>query len=171
MEDLYTRNAVSEAAGKHAGAKIRETCYADVGEIAELMLETYKHDAYATTFEREPTYNKCFSIAMAKFYMASVKEAIDIVAVSGGSVIGNCEIVKKDGHFVLGISVSKAVRNRGIGRELVETAARRAAQIGANAVYAEIGMRNRAPQIGFFYACGFRAVEASGDIALMKKLC
>ncbi len=118
--------------------EIRGIDLRDFSSLLDLVVEVYRDSPSAMWFEKEPD-KEIFSLVFGnKLVAITEKNAIDMVAVEGGQIIGNCEIVRKSGETgVLGIIVAKDWRRKGVGSSLLDEAIRLAAGIGIYRLRAE----------------------------------
>ncbi len=94
---------------------------------------------------------------------------MDLVAKHEGSVVANCELVKRgDYDAVIGVIIDKGQRRKGLGSRLVERCVEGARALGVRRIYAEINRGNKGA-VFFFSKCGFKDYESRADVKVMAK--
>jgi len=131
--------------------------------IINLVLDIYKEASFAITFSSEPSAESLDMMLREKFWMVSSGRAIDYVAVDGGSIIGECEVIKEGSIGKVGILVAKGYRKKGIGSVLLKKCEEDAKWIGVRRLEAEIAVINIAAR-SFFEASGFSITDSESII-------
>ncbi len=150
--------------------QIRELEEADFDSLSELILKVYDEMPYATTFEKRPSAETLSALMRRKLEGMRNRTLADFVAVEGGKVVADCEIVKTtDSGGLVGILVARDHRKKGLGRRLVEKCADRAKLYKMLEVYAEIDERNDGAA-AFFSRCGFREQEGEDSLVMVRSL-
>lgn len=150
--------------------KIRELEEGDFAGLSELILTVYDETPYATTFERRPSAAELEELMRKKIQGLRDKSIVDFVAVDGGKVVADCEIVKAtDTGGILGIIVAKEYRGRGTGRTLLERSLEKAKEIKMLEVYTEIDERNESA-VAFFAGCGFKEQQGEKPLTMVRVL-
>ena len=86
----------------------------DLPELYEFVKKVYKEEPLAMWFEKEPTLEEFMSIFMLKIRGAERKELIDIVAIKDSTIVGECEITRKEhGEGVIAIILIKKITGKG----------------------------------------------------------
>jgi ElaA protein len=81
-------------------------------------------------------------------------EAVQLVAVDGGEVVGTCRVLVEAGDAKFGrLAVRRELRGRGIGRSLLRLAEREAAGAGAR----RMGLAAQTSAMGLYEAAGYSA--------------
>ena len=147
--------------------KIRELEGSDFSGVFALAAGIYAENPKATFFSAEPTRETFDSIFGEKRRGAEGGYAVDVVAVYGSRVIGECDIAeKRPGVGVLGIIISKRYRRRGAGRMLLDAASAKARGMGMVMLEACVDRENAAAT-AFFYNNGFEKAEGGAGSSTM----
>lgn len=150
--------------------EIRELEEGDFKGLCALILEIYDEAPYATTFDSRPGEEELESLMRRKIEGMRSRTLADLVAVEGGRVVADCEIVKAtETGGVIGIIVAKDHRRRGVGKRLVEKCSEKARLLKMREVYAEVDDKNQ-NAIDFFSSCGFREQEGEDTLTMLKAL-
>lgn len=134
--------------------EIRGILAADREQLCKLILDVYRDSVLAMWFEREPGQEELNELFAYKLKAMRDKMAVDLVAIESGRVIGECEIMIKDGTCSVGVIVDKQSRSRGIGTKLLSDALGVARSMGVGSAVAEIADSNFGAQ-SFFRKNGF----------------
>jgi ElaA protein len=90
------------------------------------------------------------------------QRAIHFLATVSGKAVGTARVVQRRASAKIGrMAVIKSCRRRGIGKKLLFRAIARAQKLGAKTIY----LHAQVPVLGFYEACGFRAVGPVFDEA------
>jgi RimJ/RimL family protein N-acetyltransferase len=93
----------------------------------------------------------------------------DLVAVDGGAVVADCEILCEGREGTVGIIIEKRRRGRGIGGRLLERCIARSRELGVRTVRARI-MESNVRAISFFARADFeKQAGAPGGVVLMSR--
>lgn len=129
--------------------EIRELGTGDKHGLSELILGLYDTDRKALWFSGKPSRAELGALFDAKMHMVKALSAIDIVAMDGERLVGECEIVKmRDAQAKIGILVGAQWQDQGIGGTLLRHSLEKARELGINEVLAEV-------EIGNFKATNF----------------
>ncbi len=146
---------------------IRELKTGDFEDVLALAADIYAENPKATFFSAEPTREAFGCIFGEKLRGVEEGYAVDIVAVYGSIVIGECEIAKKGpGIGSLGIIISKRYRRRGVGLMLLNAASAKARGMGMVMLEACVDREN-AEATAFFYNNGFEKAEGMAGSSTM----
>jgi len=150
--------------------EIRELRDADRQSLSLLIARVYKEMPDSMNFSKEPSAQEIEGHVRAKLAGLRSRSLVDMVALEDGSVIADCEIVRRGAAGVVGIIIADEYRNRGVGRKLLEACMQEAAGIGLRIVYAEI-MRTNASAVAFFSGMGFKEHALGNEkVALSRTL-
>ena len=150
--------------------KIRELEEKDFESLSKLILSVYEDTPSALTFEGRPSAAQLDELMRKKAEGLRNKSIVDLVAVEGGRVVGDCEIVKTTGSGgTIGIIVDEAYRERGLGQKLLERSVEKAREIKVLEVYAEIDADNE-EAVEFFAKCGFREQVEGNGLVMVRNL-
>ena len=143
--------------------EIRELQEKDETGLRKLILSVYDESPNATTFGSRPTDSLLAELFARKMSGMRNGVAADYVAVEGGSVIADCEIVRaENGRCVAGVIVSGENRRHGVGGRLLDSCLKKAQALEFGEVYAEIDKRNGGA-ISFFSSRGFEKQDSGSE--------
>lgn len=140
-----------------------------LSQVIGLIKEVYEENHSALYFEKKPSDDYLEHMLRSKIEMALEKRAIDIVAVDGGKLLGECEIILDKDIGKVGILVGIESRRRKVGTTLLEEALKRAKKLGMARVYAEVNSNN-SPAIEFFVKHGFAWADERKNVHGALKL-
>ncbi|VVB76883.1 Acetyltransferase (GNAT) family protein [uncultured archaeon] len=153
----------------------RELRREDKAGLSRLIAETYRELPEAMNFKGRPTPSEIGEVIEWKLASIGRGEMVDRVAVDGGRVVADCEILITGARGIIGIIVDREHRRNGIGKRLSEECTRLAAERGVKAIDAEV-MESNKPAVLFFRKMGFKeqaqemATEKGKAILLSKLL-
>ncbi len=127
----------------------------DFNELSNFILHVYEGVPEAMWFDNAPDKAELRKMFEAKISKLKNNEIVDIVALDGDKIIGECEIVKtvKDMGYI-GLLVRDGYRRKGLASALFKDSAEKAKSIGINKLQAEVGTAN-VPAQNFFSKIGF----------------
>lgn len=134
--------------------EIRELEPQDLDELRMLVQQVYSDSKLAMWFERAPSDEDLNEIFRLKMIAISGKSAVDLVAIDGGKIVGECEIVSTGVSYLVGIIVAEQSRRRGIGKELLLRGIVAARKLKWPNISVEVAEDN-APARNFFLKNGF----------------
>ncbi len=140
---------------------IRDLEEVDFGPLSRFILDMYSDYPDALWFDSAPSREVLSEIFMRKLYSMGRHDLIDMVAVEGEDIIGECEIVRlSSGTGYVGIIVSKDNRRKGLGSTLLKLSEMSSISMGIQALYAEVKKSNIAA-LAFFKSAGFVTMPSS----------
>lgn len=130
-----------------------------IKQLSALIKTLYLESGAFMLFECEPTDRYLEGMLLAKIAMLDKNEAVDLVAIDQGMVVGECEIIRVAGGYSakVGIFLDRNWRGRGVGKELLERALDKASRIGIGEVRAEVDASN-GKAMAFFLNRGFEGI-------------
>ena len=95
----------------------------------------------------------------------------DAVAIEGGEVVADCEVLCDGPEGTVGIIIGRSYRGRGTGKALLERCIARARDLGVRNIHARV-MASNARAVSFFSGMGFGRVDATleGIVIMSKEL-
>ncbi len=151
--------------------KIREIRAKDFEEFSHLILGVYSENPRSMKFPSIPTESELKVLLDYKLALLSRHESVDYVAVADGRVVAECDVAIGN-RSTIGIIVEKGMRKKGLGQELLMRTLKRAKELGANSVVAEIYGGNVAA-MEFFQSNGFSYADDGKEgksVVLLQKL-
>ncbi len=148
----------------------------DFEALLGLVLEVYSDAPFAMWFARKPDAESFGPVFRGKVTGIITKNAIDLVALDAGKILGECEIVRRSGDVgMLGIIVSKKSRRMGVAGMLLAAAEAEAAGIGIRRLMAEVDERNASAVLflakkGFSMSGAVPRATGKGKAAVMLML-
>lgn len=141
--------------------RIRNLKESDFHDLLSLISGIYKESGEALLLKKAPDEQNFRPIFDAKLSGIKADLVIDIVAVEGNKITGECEVVRK-GYKVglIGLVVGKAQRNKRIGRRLLERSYTIAKKDKIEALTAEVSQKNK-KALSFFLKNGFFVIGVS----------
>lgn len=141
--------------------EIRDLELHDSEALFDLVREVYDDTPMSMWFVDRPVREAFTPVFDWKMNGISAGRMVDIVAVEGDAIIGECEVVLHEGGVgMLGLIVSKNHRKGGIGSALLRDAVGRARGMGIRKLGADVARGNR-DAIEFLSRRGFRATEGA----------
>ena len=130
-----------------------------IKQLSALIKTLYLESNTYMLFECEPTDMYLEGMLLAKIAMLDKNEAVDLVAIDQGMVVGECEIIRvAGGHSAkIGIFLDMNWRGKGVGKALLERALGGASHMGIGEVRAEVDASNERA-IAFFLNRGFEGI-------------
>jgi ribosomal protein S18 acetylase RimI-like enzyme len=123
--------------------EIRSLDFPDFEGLFSLVSGVYEDSPLAMWFISKPERESFRAIFGHKIAGIVEKNVVDLVAVEEGRIIGECEIVRRNGEIgILGIIISKDHRRRGIGGILFSEASKKAEDIRIYKIRAEVAESN-----------------------------
>lgn len=134
--------------------------YRDLGKgdykgLRSLIKSVYGDTPKAMFFFGEPTDEELKDLFRRKLIAMKERKVVDMVALSEGMIIGECELVLNGIQAVVGEIVEKSHRSNGVGSALLESCIASAWSMGVKQFYAEVDEENKRA-IGFFLKTGFK---------------
>ncbi len=127
-------------------------------QVIRLIKSIYEENRSALYFEKKPDDIYLEHMLRNKIELSLENQAIDIVAVEKGKVLGECEIICEVDIGKIGILVDLESRRHKIGTTLLEESLKRARKIGIKRVYSEVDSGNVAA-LRFFEKHNFKEIE------------
>lgn len=134
---------------------IRKLKKTDAASLSRLVLKIYDETSYALTFSEKPNALLLMDIFKSKLLLSKNNFLIDLVAVKGKKIIGECEIVLNENNAVIGIIVEKKHRRKGVGKLLIDESIKKFRQISNKPIIAIISKENKTALL-FFKKCNFK---------------
>jgi len=136
--------------------------------IKRLVYSLFESDRLAIRYKEMPMPQELDMLIEKKIEMSRQGRLADMVALSHGSVIGECEITIDGSEGKIGILVEKAFQHKGVGARLLEACISRVRGTGVNRVIAEIAGQNSGA-FAFFGKMGFKATGGSSKMVIDGK--
>jgi ribosomal protein S18 acetylase RimI-like enzyme len=143
---------------------VRKLTEYDARELAAFIVESYGTGT-GTWFSSRPSEKEAELVVANKLKMQKKSKLIDNVAVVGGRIAGDCEIIIEKGVGLLGIIVAPGYRGSGVGRAVLMASLTDALTRGIHVIVAETEENNYSA-LSFFRKNGFMAV---GAVTTVKK--
>ena len=136
--------------------------------LIELIFSVYHDDPLSMWFDSEPGKDGLAVLIRNKRRQQSTGNALDIIALDGKKIIGECEIVRVGiGLGLIGVIIQKSHRRKNVGSTLLKITLNDAKKLGIIRVYAEISLRNDIA-IKFFEKMGF-SMSPNAEANLLRK--
>ncbi len=151
--------------------EIRELRRGDVPSLSRLIADVQRELPEAMNFAGAPDPERISESVEWKLEAVRSGDMADLVAMEGGEVVADCEVLRHGTEGTVGIIVRRGFRGRGIGEALVERCASKARGLGVRIVRARV-MESNARAVSFFERLGFeKRTGVSGDAGavLMSK--
>ena len=151
--------------------EIRELRESDRSSLSRLIAEVQRELPEAMNFGSEPGLELIGETIGWKLEAVRSGALADLVAVEGGRVIADCEVLCLGPEGIVGIIVTRGHRGRGVGRSLLERCVARSRDLGVRTVSARV-MASNVRAISFFSGLGFeKQAPGSGncDTVLMSR--
>jgi GNAT superfamily N-acetyltransferase len=148
--------------------EIRELRRGDARSLSRLIAEVQEELPEAMTFGTIPLERIGETV---EWKLDAVRRGAmaDLVAVEGGVVVADCEILCEGREGTVGIIIERRHRGAGIGGRLLEKCIARSRGLGVRMVRARV-MESNARAISFFARAGFeRQAGTSGGAVLMGR--
>ena len=151
----------------------RELRGSDRPGLSRLVADVRKELPEAMNFRGDPEPRLIAEIIEWKLDAVREGAMVDLVAVDGGRVVADCEILCDRPGGVVGIIVDRNHRRKGIGSELLGKCLARSRELGVKTVEAKV-MESNSRAVAFFRKMGFAERgrvpgDRKGDALLMAR--
>ena len=128
---------------RYGAIEVRDLKPGDLDALSEFIIQIYAEYPTAMWFESRPTSSDIRMLFKYKLMGMADGKVVDIVAVSDGAILGECEIaeITNDTGY-LGVIVKKEAQREGIATMLMECAYGQARHIGLKRIIAEVVAEN-----------------------------
>ncbi len=149
--------------------EIKELSEAGIDSFSIFIKEVFQESPEAMWYERLPTESELNTLFNAKLDGCRSGSVIDLVYLSNGKLLCECEIVRMDKQkAIVGIITKDEGKGTGISDMLLQSAEEKAKDMGIKELFAEIKPANRRA-IDFFKRNGFRQVNSSRSLVTLTK--
>jgi ribosomal protein S18 acetylase RimI-like enzyme len=149
--------------------EVRELREKDRAGLSRLIADVERELPEAMNFRSDPGPRLIADVVEWKIGAVRSGAMADFVAVDGGRVVADCEILCGCPNGVVGIIVDRDHRRRGVGREILERCLARARELGVRTVDAKV-MASNSRAIAFFRKMGFEEKgRVAGGAVLMSR--
>ncbi len=139
--------------------EIRPLSHDDMDRLSDFIIDAYESFPQAMWFGSKPSRESLERIFYNKMRGIAERMVSDFVALQGGLVLGECEIVKTGWDSgIVGMVVRKEFLRTRIGTKLLDAASSYAEEIGMRKLRVEVSSDNEGA-IKFFIVNGFAPIR------------